>query len=142
MTEFPLSSLNAALDDLSNAHRHAAAGLSDARHSRAVELAELCADAIAFCRRLEIVVQGDQRRTVAASVTNVGPSLRWRANCCLGDAIPSAERAPGAFPRVPVNRSYDHALGRVSSHISLMRGARWFCDPSSKEHSLLGRFAR
>jgi hypothetical protein len=39
----------------------AAAGLSGARHSRAVELRELIADAIAFARRLSIVVQGDQR---------------------------------------------------------------------------------
>jgi hypothetical protein len=64
MSEFPLGSLNACEIDLTAAHQHAtdaAAGLSDARHSRAVELAELIADAIAFCRRLSICVQGDQR---------------------------------------------------------------------------------
>lgn len=64
MTEFPLSSLGAALIDLTAAHQHAsdaAAGLSGARHARSVELAELIADAIAYCRRLSMCVEGDQR---------------------------------------------------------------------------------
>lgn len=63
-TMYPLSSLNACLIDLTAAHQHAtdaAAGLTDARHTRAVELCELVADAMAFCRRLSVCVEGDQR---------------------------------------------------------------------------------
>jgi hypothetical protein len=61
---FALAHLNAAWEDLSAAHRHAveaATGLSDARLSRAVELAELIADGLAFTRRLSFVVTGDIR---------------------------------------------------------------------------------
>lgn len=70
MTGFPLSSLDACLTDLTAAHKHAAdaaGGLSGARQTRAAELQELIADAIAFCRRLGIVVEGDARADEASS---------------------------------------------------------------------------
>ena len=56
--------------DLTAAHNDAAAAaaaLSGARHGRAVELAELIADAIAFVRRLAVVVEGDLRAEDATS---------------------------------------------------------------------------
>jgi hypothetical protein len=65
---FALAHLNAAWADLTAAHRHAveaATGLSDARLSRAVELAELIADGLAFTRRLSFVVTGDMRAEAA-----------------------------------------------------------------------------
>ena len=62
--EYPLSSLSACQVDLTAAHRHAVDAVNglarDQRRARAAELAELCADAIAFCRRLELCVLGDQ----------------------------------------------------------------------------------
>jgi hypothetical protein len=60
-----LAHLKLCLRELTVAHQDAldaaAAGLSDARHARAVELVELIADAIAFTRRLTMVVEGDLR---------------------------------------------------------------------------------
>jgi hypothetical protein len=61
---FALAHLNACWTDLTAAHRHAvdaATGLTGARHSRAVELAELIADGRSFGRRLSVVVEGDLR---------------------------------------------------------------------------------
>jgi hypothetical protein len=63
-TEAALASLHACWADLSAAHLHAldaAAGLAGARHSRAVELTELVANGLAFCRKLSIIVEGDLR---------------------------------------------------------------------------------
>jgi hypothetical protein len=62
--EAALASLHVAWTDLSAAHRRAldaAAELSGARHSRAVELAELIGDGLAFCRRLSTAGNGDIR---------------------------------------------------------------------------------
>jgi hypothetical protein len=59
-----LANLTCTSLDLTAAHHHAVAavtGLSGARHSRAIELCELIADALAFTRRLSIVVEGDLR---------------------------------------------------------------------------------
>jgi hypothetical protein len=59
-----LAHLKLCTRDLTAAHQDAldaAAELSGARHSRAVELAELVADAIAFTRRLSMCVEGDLR---------------------------------------------------------------------------------
>jgi hypothetical protein len=50
--------------DLTAAHKRvldAASGLTGARRSRADELTELLADALAFTRRLAMVVEGDLR---------------------------------------------------------------------------------
>jgi hypothetical protein len=62
-----LANLTCVSLDLTAAHSHAVAaatGLSGARHSRAIELAELVADAIAFTRRLSVIVEGDLRADV------------------------------------------------------------------------------
>jgi hypothetical protein len=59
-----LANLKLAWADLSAGHLHAvaaASGLAGARHSRAVELAELIADALAFCRRLAFITESDLR---------------------------------------------------------------------------------
>jgi hypothetical protein len=60
--------LTTSLADLRSAHRAAAAAalrLTGSRHSRAAELAEDLADAIAFCDRLCVVVEGDLRSEAA-----------------------------------------------------------------------------
>jgi hypothetical protein len=69
-TEAALASLHACWADLSAAHGHAvdaAAGLAGARQHRAVELTELVADGLAFCRKLSIIVEGDIRADEAES---------------------------------------------------------------------------
>jgi hypothetical protein len=50
--------------DLTAAHKRAvdaAGGLAGARQARADELVELLADALAFTRRLSVIVEGDLR---------------------------------------------------------------------------------
>jgi hypothetical protein len=67
----PLDSLRAARADLAAAEVHvcdAAAELTAARHKRAIELHEKLLDAIAFIRRLEFVVEGDERAAQAGTV--------------------------------------------------------------------------
>jgi hypothetical protein len=62
-----LAHLKYVLLDLTTAHEHAlaaATGLSGARHQRAIELAGLIADALAFTRRLSTVIEGDLRADV------------------------------------------------------------------------------
>jgi len=59
-----LANLQGCEIDLTAAHKRAvdaASGLSGARRGRADELAELLADALAFTRRLAMVVEGDLR---------------------------------------------------------------------------------
>jgi len=59
-----LANLQGCAIDLTAAHKRAvdaASGLSGARRGRADELAELLADALAFTRRLAMVVEGDLR---------------------------------------------------------------------------------
>jgi hypothetical protein len=63
-TESALASLNLCWLDLTAAHERAldaGGGLTGARQARAHELVGMTGDALAFCRRLAFVIEGDLR---------------------------------------------------------------------------------